>query len=63
MSIVLNYFDLNSAAGKDKCLLCNQNKYEQRYNRITSVMREHLKTKTTNCFCVFGHILFVIQII
>jgi len=58
MSVVWNYMDLNSAAGKVSYLLC---KMQQRLQKHVScsLMREPLKTNTSNCyvfFCVaLGH--------
>lgn len=42
ISSVWQYFDLEEAKGKVKCLLCKQ---ELCYNRNTSAMREHIKRK------------------
>ena len=53
MSVVVPMeFDLNSAAGKVNCMLCKHIN-----NRITSVMTEHLATKTSNCFVFWPYLI------
>jgi len=51
MSVVWNYMDLNSAAGKVNYLLCKMQQRHQKH--VSSLMKEPLKTKTSNCYVFF----------